>query len=176
MVNQESIGKGEPLEIERKFLVKYPDIEKLEQMPGVRKVEILQTYLPMDENLIRRVRERKEGDVTDYWYTEKMRMSEIVRIERESQISYDRYQELLANAATDAQPIRKTRFYLNSEDLCFEIDVYPQWSDRAVVEIELKDENTVVVLPEILEEIREVTRDQRYKNEYLAFNGFDFDD
>jgi len=174
MVNQESIGKGEPLEIERKFLIKYPDIEKLEQMPDVRKVEILQTYLPTEENLIRRVRERKEGDVTDYWYTEKMRISDVVRIERESQISRDRYQELLANAAPEAQPIRKTRYYLNANDLCFEIDIYPEWTDKAIVEIELKDENDMVVLPGILEEIREVTRDPRYKNESLAFNGFDF--
>lgn len=174
MVNQESIGNGEPLEIERKFLVKYPDVEKLEKMPDVRKVEILQTYLPTEDNMIRRVRERTEGDVTDYWYTEKIRISEIVRIERESPISRDRYQELLANADPDAQPIRKTRYYLNANDLCFEIDLYPQWSDKAIVEIQLKDENDEVELPEILEEIREVTRDPRYKNESLAFNGFDF--
>ncbi|MBQ9030923.1 MAG: hypothetical protein IJ106_05655 [Parasporobacterium sp.] len=174
MVNQESIERGEPLEIERKFLIEYPDVAQLEQMPDVRKVEILQTYLPTEDNLIRRVRERKEGDVTDYWYTEKIRVSDIVRIERESEITKDRYQELLANAAPEAQPIRKTRYYLNANDLCFEIDIYPEWTDQALVEIELKDENANVVFPEILKEIREVTRDPRYKNESLAFNGFDF--
>lgn len=174
MINQDSTSKGEPLEIERKFLVKYPDIEKLEQMPDVRKVEILQTYLPPVGNVIRRVRERKEGDVTDYWYTEKIRVSEVVRIERESEITKERYDELLKDAAQEAQPIRKTRYYLYANDLCFEIDIYPQWTDKALVEIQLQDENDEVEMPDILEEIREVTRDSRYKNESLAFNGFDF--
>lgn len=174
MVNENSIGKGEPLEIERKFLIRYPDIHRLEQIPGVRKVDILQTYLPQIDNQIRRVRKRTEGDKTDYWYTEKMRISDVVRIERESEISYDRYQELLATADADAQPIQKTRYYLYENDQCFEIDIYPEWSDKAIVEIQLQDENDEVRMPEVLEEIREVTRDPRYKNESLAFNGFDF--
>ena len=174
MVNQESLlDGGEPLEIERKFLIEYPDTEALDQMPDVRKVKIIQTYLPIEDNLIRRVRESTEGDKVDYWYTEKRRISDVVHIEREKEISQEQYVELLNEAAQDAKPIRKTRYYLNANDLCFEIDIYPEWTDKALVEVELKDENDLVKFPDILKSIREVTRDPRFKNESLAFNGFD---
>ena len=174
MVNQESLlDGGEPLEIERKFLIEYPDTEALDQMPDVRKVKIIQTYLPIEDNLIRRVRESTVGDKVDYWYTEKRRISDVVHIEREKEISQEQYVELLNEAAQDAQPIRKTRYYLNANNLCFEIDIYPEWTDKALVEVELKDENDLVKFPDIIKNIREVTRDPRYKNESLAFNGFD---
>ena len=175
MVNQESLlDGGEPLEIERKFLIEYPDTALLDQMPDVRKVKIIQTYLPIEDNLIRRVRERTEGDTVDYWYTEKRRISDVVHIEREKQISQEQYVELLNEAAPEARPIRKTRYYLNANDLCFQIDIYPEWTDKALVEVELKDENDMVQFPDVLKSIREVTRDPRCKNESLAFNGFDF--
>ena len=173
MVNQESLlDGGEPLEIERKFLIAYPDTELLDHMPDVRKVKILQTYLPIEDHLIRRVRERTEGDTIDYWYTEKRRISDVVHIEREKEITQEQYVELLNDADPDAQPIQKTRYYLNANELCFEIDIYPQWTDKALVEIELKDENDMVVFPDCLKNIREVTRDPNYKNESLAFQGF----
>ena len=38
----------EPLEIERKFLIEYPDPVWLERQPGSRRVEIIQTYLLSD--------------------------------------------------------------------------------------------------------------------------------
>ena len=50
----------------------------------------------------------------------------------------------------------------------FEIDVYPFWQDRAVMEIELADEAEAVKLPPEIEIIKEVTRDRRYTNAALA--------
>ena len=49
-----------------------------------------------------------------------------------------------------------------------EIDVYPFWQDRAVMEIELTDEAEAVALPPEIEIIKEVTRDRRYTNAALA--------
>ena len=50
----------------------------------------------------------------------------------------------------------------------FEIDVYPFWSDQAIMEIELSDPNEEIRFPEIIRVIREVTEDERYKNSSLA--------
>ena len=50
----------------------------------------------------------------------------------------------------------------------FEIDVYPFWQDKAVMEIELTDETETVKLPPEIEIIKEVTRDRRYTNAALA--------
>ena len=64
--------------------------------------------------------------------------------------------------------IRKTRYCLTYENQYFEIDVYPFWNDKAIVEIELSDENTEVVFPEQIKVIKEVTDDEAYKNASLA--------
>ena len=45
---------------------------------------------------------------------------------------------------------------------------YPFWSDKAIVEIELSDENAEIVFPKQLKVIKEVTDDDSYKNASLA--------
>ncbi len=173
MVNQDSLlDGGEPLEIERKFLIRYPDVEKLNEL-GCKKVEIRQDYLPTVDNKVRRIRKAEVEGETKFYYTEKIRLSDTVRIEREKEITEKEYNELVPELAGDAQPVIKTRYYYYEGDLCFQIDLYPQWTDKAIVEVELATETTPVKLPSWMKSIREVTADQRYKNEYLAFKGFE---
>ena len=50
----------------------------------------------------------------------------------------------------------------------FEIDVYPFWTDRAIMEIELDSEEREVMLPPSIEVIKEVTGDGRYTNAAIA--------
>ena len=52
------LGEPEPYEIERKFLIEYPDIHWLESIPNCKRVEIIQTYLKADEGEEVRVRQR----------------------------------------------------------------------------------------------------------------------
>ena len=54
------LGEPEPFEIERKFLIEYPDIEALEKNPNCKKVEIIQTYLNSGNGDEIRVRQRGE--------------------------------------------------------------------------------------------------------------------
>ena len=60
------LGEPEPYEIERKFLIEYPDIKELAELPNCEKVEIIQTYLnaPVGEE----VRIRQRGNKGDYIY------------------------------------------------------------------------------------------------------------
>ena len=55
------LGEPEPYEIERKFLIEYPDIKLLESMPNCRKVEIIQTYLKSENDEEVRIRQRGAG-------------------------------------------------------------------------------------------------------------------
>ena len=71
-------------------------------------------------------------------------------------------------ADPEKRPIRKTRYCLTEGHRCFEIDVYPFWNDRAIVEVELSDENEQVALPRRFRLIRDVTDDPSYKNSELA--------
>ncbi|MBQ5641089.1 MAG: hypothetical protein IIV05_04695, partial [Ruminococcus sp.] len=65
------------------------------------------------------------------------------------------------NARTDTSgPVRKTRYCLTYQNQYFEIDVYPFWKDRAIVELEISDENAEIIFPEQIKVIREVTEDE----------------
>lgn len=162
------LGEPEPLEIERKFLIEYPDIEWLENSPNCKKIEIIQTYLKSDESEEIRVRQRGMNGNYIYFKTIKRKVDDLKRIEIEKRLSKDEYLTLLMEADTEKRQIRKNRYCLMSGNQYFEIDVYPFWGDKAILEIELSDENTEIVFPEEIKIIKEVTDDENYKNASLA--------
>ena len=162
------VGEPEPMEIERKFLIEYPDIKWLESLPNCRKVDIIQTYLVSGNGDELRVRQRGENGSYICFKTRKRLIDGMKRIELEERLSQEEYMRLLMEADPTKRPIRKTRYCLTWDNQYFEIDVYPFWKDRAVAEIELSDENTPIRFPKELKVIREVTDDPTYKNAALA--------
>lgn len=162
------LGEPEPLEIERKFLIRYPDVQWLEHQPNCRKVDILQTYLMAKEGDELRVRQRGENGSYVYFKTLKRRISDMSRIELEERLSQNEYLRLLINADPSRRPIHKERYCLVYENQYFEIDIFPFWNDQAIVEIELSREDSPIKFPPELEVIREVTDDPDYTNAALA--------
>ncbi len=162
------LGEPEPYEIERKYLIEYPDIKWLETHPSCERVEIIQTYLNSAAGEEVRVRQRGADGNYIYFQTIKKNVSSMKRVEIESRLSQEEYIKLLMEADTTKRQIRKTRYCLTHENQYFEIDVYPFWSDKAIVEIELSDENAPIVFPEQIKVIKEVTDDDSYKNASLA--------
>ncbi len=154
-----------PLEIERKFLISYPDRAKLEALPGCVSLEITQTYL---SGGAARVRKSASPDGCTYTHTEKKKISELTRIENERIISEEEYLEYLTAADPAFRPIAKTRLCIPYGGHTFEIDIYPFWQDKAVAEVELKAEDEEIILPDWLDIIKEVTLDPSYKNVSLA--------
>lgn len=163
-----ALGEPEPLEIERKFLIEYPDLAWLESLPNCRRVEITQIYLPAREGEELRVRQRGENGSYIYYKTLKRHLSDYKRIEIEERLSREEFQRILLESDPIKHPIRKTRYCLTYDSQYFEIDVYPFWDDRAIVEIELSEEDAEVRFPPELKLIREVTGDRAYKNAALA--------
>ena len=162
------LGEPEPYEIERKYLIEYPDIRWLESDPNCQRVEIIQTYLTSADGEEVRVRQRGLDGSYIYCQTTKRRVSGLKRIETERRLTQAEYLTLLMEADPTKRPIRKTRYCLSYENQYFEIDIYPFWTDKAIAEIELSDENAPVVFPKQLKLIREVTNDEAYKNASLA--------
>ena len=162
------LGEPEPLEIERKFLIRFPDLKWLESLPNCRKVDIIQTYLLSRDGDELRVRQRGENGSYIYFKTLKRRVSDASRVEIEKRLSQDDYLRLLMEADPGRRPIRKTRYCLTYDNQYFEIDLYPFWSDQAIVEVELRDETQEIRFPKELEILREVTDDEKYKNASLA--------
>lgn len=162
------LGEPEPYEIERKFLIEYPDISQLESRSDCRKVEIIQTYLNAGENEEVRVRQRGADGSYIYFKTVKKKITDTVRVEIEDRLSQSEYLQLLMNADTSMHQIRKTRYCLSYNSQYFEIDIYPFWNNQAIVEIELISEDQEIQMPDFLKVIKEVTDDEAYKNSALA--------
>ena len=162
------LGEPEPFEIERKFLIAYPDIKWLESIPNCQRIEMIQTYLKTANDDEVRVRQRGIDGSYIYFLTTKRKVSERKRVEIERRLSKEEYLRLLMDADTSRRQIRKTRYCLTYQNQYFEIDVYPIWKDQAIAEIELSDEEMEVRFPEQIRVIKEVTDDASYKNASLA--------
>ena len=162
------LGEPEPFEIERKYLIEYPDIKLLSSLPNCERIEIIQTYLNASGDDEVRVRQRGQNGHYIYFKTTKRRVSGLKRVEIEKRLSKDEYLTLLMNADTSKRQIRKDRYCLTYANQYFEIDVYPFWNDKAIAEIELSDENADIVFPDFIRVIKEVTDDDSYKNANLA--------
>lgn len=155
-------------EIERKFLIKYPEKEFLDSIPREDKSEITQTYLLSDYGVTARVRKRVYSDKVKYTRTEKVRINAVSCFEDERELTEDEYNSMLSGSDPMRNPIEKTRVLLREGRHVFEIDIYPFWNKQAVMEIELEEENENFDIPDEIEIIREVTNDKRYKNASLA--------
>ena len=151
-------------EIERKFLIKYPDINKLLDNPLCRVLKMEQFYLQGGG----RVRKIEENGKITYIKTVKKHITDIKREEKEWEIEEEEYIKETKNKAFSTNIIKKTRYAYPFYDLIFEIDLFPFWNDRAFLEIELNDENQEFIVPEFLKIIKEVTADKRYNNSSLA--------
>lgn len=154
-------------EIERKYLIRMPDPAYLAAHASPSRIE--QTYLLRPAPQVdARVRKRGRDGAWVYTHTQKTRISDLRRIEDEQEISEEEYRSLLSRADPERRTICKTRWVLPYKGQDFEIDVFPFWEDRALMEIELMDEAQPVELPPEIEMIREVTGDGRYTNAAMS--------
>ncbi len=163
------LGEPAPLEIERKYLISRPNLHMLEQMPNCERVSIVQTYLKgRDPSEERRIRQRGSNGSYIYFETRKQKTSGIGRVEIEKRLSQEEYISLLVEADPAYRPIHKERYCLSENGLYYEIDIYPEWKEKAVMEIELSGEEQEIIFPEGIEVIREVTGDPAWSNHELA--------
>lgn len=155
------------MEIERKFLIEYPSEEFLGALSD--RTEIEQTYLTVSEHG-GRMRVRKRGADGKYVYTktEKKHITDISRVEIESEITETEYRKLLEFRDPERATVCKTRYCCPYKNQIFEIDIYPFWSSMAVMEIEMETEEQKVVFPDDIKIIREVTSDKEYTNVSIA--------
>ena len=97
---------SQKIETERKFLIKYPNLEELSSMMGARVIRIMQIYLlSADKSIDRRVRRSEEGERVVYTFTEKRRISALSRTEDEREISASDYVRALHFADGAFSPI-----------------------------------------------------------------------
>ncbi|MBR1457106.1 MAG: hypothetical protein IJ594_08130 [Oscillospiraceae bacterium] len=144
-----------PFEIERKFLIRFPDLSWLDA-EGERS-EIVQTYLCAQPGHTERVRKRERAGRCVYTHTDKQKLTALRRIEIEREITPEEYEALLLRADPACRPVSKTRYCLPYMGQTLEIDLFPFWDDRAYLEIELCDERQELSIPPQITILREVS-------------------
>ncbi len=162
------LGEPEPMEIERKFLIKYPNLKALEKLPNCQKVDIMQIYLQSGSSEETRIRQRGQDGNYIYFKTTKRKVSDGKRIEIEERLTQEEFLSLMPQADPACRPIRKQRYCLSENGLYYEIDIYPEWQHQAILEVELRDEHQEIVFPDCVTVIREVTDEEAFSNHSLA--------
>ena len=158
------------IETERKFLIEFPIINAISSNDLCVIKSIEQTYLISEKGCSRRVRKITSNGIQTFIYTKKTRISEISCIEEEYEISEDEYLAMMEQKNPVLNTIFKTRYSFPCKKHIMEVDIYPFWNDRAILEIELETENEKYEIPEIFHIIKDVSDDKRYKNISLAYN------
>ena len=155
----------EHLEIEKKYLIRIPDQGFLKSLPSS---SIEQAYILNSEGRRERIRCRETDGVKVYTHTVKKRLSDLTRIEQENEISKNEYEKLLRSADPDRRILHKMRYLHDYQGQVFEIDVFPFWQDRALMELELESEEQTIFLPPDITVIRDVTAEKAYTNASIA--------
>ncbi len=162
-----------PLEIEYKYLIRYPDIDCLKAQNGYRVAKLCQMYLNLPNDLSEhgsrcRIRSSETDDGVTYTKTFKTKLTDMTRIEIESEISKEEFDSLSRYLRKGFTPIAKERHSFTMYGFTYEVDVFPFWRDRAFLEIEVESEDIKPPVPDFIEVIKDVTSDSRYRNSALA--------
>ncbi len=166
------------LEIERKFLVKFPkswsDLAELfDCLIDIKRIEQLYCQPETKDEQAYRVRKTVEGLTGDldtkYHFNHKKFIEKSVNKETEKEIDKKEYQKHLKNPADGKTMVYKTRFVFKYKDQIFELDVFKEkLKGLAILEIELEDKNQKIEFPPWLPIIKEVSGDKQWNNFELA--------
>ncbi len=183
------VGIPHSLEIERKFLVKGIDKNKIYNLLADNKliydtVNIEQTYLdqrykptPPD-----RVRKRSKNGIASHYATSKRSLGSVENfalIEDEYKITAKEYYEWLQWKDVESNTIHKDRICAIYKSIVIEIDCFkkPEGLNFVLVESEVdkeEDMSKTDIIQELFKkfEVIDVTRDKDWKNAIIAKEGF----
>lgn len=153
------------IETERRFIIKMPPEQTLSLLGGD---SITQIYIESDAGTSERVRARRRRSETTYTHTVKRRIGPISAEEDESVIDEAEFLTLSERREPGTRELKKTRYMLPYRGHIFEIDVYPEWRDIAMMEVELTDEEENVSFPPEAKIIKEVSGDRSLSNHALS--------
>lgn len=160
----------EPVEIERKFLLRSPpDFSKRALRESV-KIPIEQDYLLSKDGSTFRVRKRMRGDWAVYYRTKKNKIkgAGIAQEEIDEIISEAEYNQDIKNKDPRAKKIIKNRHHFLYKFQHFELDQILSPKKLWILEIEVLKEDEKIVLPPFLDIEKEVTGLSRYSNFGIA--------
>lgn len=157
------------IETERKYVIQKPDIRILESQSGFTSSEIEQIYL-LDSEKTHRIRKRVfTSGTVEYTENTKMRISLMSSVESEREIGENEYKELSLNIEPGSRAVIKRRITFEYLSKIFEIDIYPEWDKRCILEVELDSEDEKIEFPPFIKIIDDVTGKREYSNHRMAY-------
>lgn len=158
------------IEIERKYIIEMPKDDLLSSLPCQKRSSIVQIYLASHDGVTRRIRSRKYESGIRYFETVKRRIDKISAYEDEKEISKSEFNEKSKEIKEGTTPIIKDRIEFSYSGKVFEIDIYPAWSNTAIMEVELNSAEEEVKIPDFIKIIKEVTGERKYSNAAMSEN------
>ncbi len=158
-----------PLEIERKYIIEYPDLQILTEQNLCKRISMEQIYIYNNKTRFKgRIRKSRTDKSVIYTKTYKKEITPVTRIEKEEIINEYEYNYLKQFIREGYNIIYKDRYTFFYKNQCFEVDIFPFWEKYAVMEIELEKEDQEIYFPPFVKIIKEVTEDKRFRNSSLA--------
>lgn len=150
--------------VEKKYLIKMPDINQLIKNKQCRKVHVKQHYI-IDETKQEKEKIvlRRENNKNFYYKVNKKD-----NVKYSKSINADQYINKLEDENNKFYHIYKDRYYYIYDSRCIKIDVFPFWKDKAILEVDILNDRENIKFPKFIEVIEEVTDNEKYKNYYLA--------
>ncbi len=163
------LGIPEPIEAERKYLLKNFLPNMLPVILHYQIVEIQQRYLKQDGC---RIRKRKVFGHESYYHTFKKRLPNNENVELGQTLGVNDYVGFFDQLSPVHAPIYKNRYCFLWKNQYFELDEF-LWDGipfMYMLEIELTKIQDTVILPDFLKPfiLKDVTTDPRFKNENIA--------
>ncbi|MBV7332387.1 AAA family ATPase [Chloroflexi bacterium TSY] len=162
----------EPVEIERKFLVK---VDMTDGLPVEHdELELVQLYLHTADGSESRLRRRRQDDNFTYVHTIKRPLEHGERVEIERIVSRDEYYKtLMPTADRSRRIIKKQRHVFNWNGLNYDLDTFiDPHPELQLLEVGANKDETIEMPPFVQVE-REVTDDERYYNAAIAAGSLD---
>lgn len=156
------------IEIERKYIIKMPDVNILSKQQNYTESQITQIYIYGEKNETRRIRRRIYPDKNLYFETVKHRIDEMSSVESERELDGAEYDFMAKMIIDGTRPVEKIRYTFSFSGQTFEIDVYPEWKNTAIMETELTSREATVTMPTFVEIVREVTGNKAYSNAAMS--------
>lgn len=156
------------IEIERKYVIRYPNPSDMQAMADYDSSEITQIYLNSRPGVTHRIRRRVYATHSEYTETKKVRIDALSCFEDENEITEAAFLRLSENLREGSRPITKTRHTFTYRGAVIEIDVYPEWQKCAVLETEMPSRDSIVPLPSFIEVVADVTGRREYSNSRMS--------
>ncbi len=162
------IEMSDGVEIEKKFVIALPDIDKLRGLDGYSESEILQIYLNTQKGITHRIRKRTNGTNVSFTETKKRRIDKMSSFESEHDIDERQFSALSENLRAGSRPIIKKRITFLYAGRLFEVDIYPEWKRSCIMEVELPGREDEIKWPPFIELIADVTGKSAYSNSSMS--------